>query len=86
MPPAVGEVGSIADAPGSTWLLKTLSLKGRMMQDSQILSSKLYNNGNCVLCIFHRHSKGSKEVMTSTDLISGSRSQASYSSLTATVL
>ena len=26
MPPAVGEVGSIADAPGSAWLLKTLSL------------------------------------------------------------
>ena len=26
MPPAIGEVGFIADAPGSTWLLKTLSL------------------------------------------------------------
>ena len=34
--------------------------------------------GNCVLCILH-HSKRSKEAMTSTDLISVSRSQASYS-------
>ena len=35
--------------------------------------------GNCVLCILY-HSKRSKEAMTSTDLISESRSQASYSS------
>ena len=35
--------------------------------------------GNCVFCILH-HSKRSKEAMTSTDLISKSRSQASYSS------
>ena len=35
--------------------------------------------GDCVFCILH-HSKGSKEAMTSTDLISESRSQASYSS------
>ena len=34
---------------------------------------------NCVLCILN-HSKRSKEVKTSTDLISESRSQASYSS------
>ena len=34
--------------------------------------------GNCVLCILH-HSKGSKEAMTSSDLLSNSRSQASYS-------
>ena len=35
--------------------------------------------GNCVLCILH-HSKRSKEAMTSTDLISESRSQVTQAS------
>ena len=48
MPPAIGEVGSITDAPGSTWFLKAPSLKGQIMQKQ---SSKLCNSGK--LCVMH---------------------------------